>query len=134
MGQGEQSSSFLLALDFGKEIHSVLNEVMLDQNFTLAKSLCLYFFPFSIFCLFGFVFFCLWVVFLFFLLLHCLALFLLCTVLFPLSGKRLATQQILVWHLCPLLSLLPSPYRNASSSLIQQLKNRHSHHFRAFFC
>lgn len=77
MGQGERRSCFLFALDFGKEIHSVFNEVMLGQNFMLAKSLCFIytFLPFSIFCLFVFV----WV---FFLLLHCLILFLLCTVRF----------------------------------------------------
>lgn len=65
MGQGDQRSGFLLALDFGKEIHSVFNEVMLGQNFMLAKSLCFVyiFLPFFCllfvcFCVHLFVFFC----------------------------------------------------------------------------
>lgn len=79
-------------------------------------------FPFSIFsvCLCCCLFF----------LLHFLIPFPLRIVLFPLSGKCFATQQILVWHLWPLLSLLPPPYWNASSPLIPQLESPHSHRCR----
>lgn len=107
MRQGGQSSSFLLALDFGKEIHSGFHEVMLGQNFMLAKSLC---FVYSFF-IFLSLFVCLLLLFVFFSSSSALSYSVSLThSLFPLSGKQLATQQILVWHLCPLLSLLPSPY------------------------
>lgn len=71
MRQGGQSSSFLLALDFGKEIHSGFNEVMLGQNFMLAKSLC---FVYSFF-IFLSLFVCLLLLFVIFFFFFCIVLF-----------------------------------------------------------